>query len=264
MRHGKGCVSRRKRSGRKAARGYTNRVWPWGNAVEPYANTDADDDGYQNRLAPVGSFPKGKSYYGVMDMAGNVWEWTADWYSDVYYGYSSRAAKRPKKNPTGPEVGSWRVIRGGSWIDKIARCSTTFRFYFYPNLKTSFVGFRLAKTAEKNSEIIYTMLPKSSLQFHLLFSLILIGSAAAQSPIFVDVTEEAGIRFKHSNGKTDHKHIIETMGSGVVFFDYDSDGDADLYFVNSGNIPQAVSKREDRHNTEISSTEMMGMDGSWM
>ena len=82
------------------------------------------------------------------------------------------------------------------------------------------------------------MLPKSSLQFHLLFSLILIGSAAAQSPIFVDVTEETGIRFKHSNGKTDHKHIIETMGSGVVFFDYDSDGDADLYFVNSGNIPQ--------------------------
>ena len=59
------------------------------------------------------------------------------------------AAKRPKKNPTGPTVGSWRVIRGGSWIDTIARCSTTFRFYFYPNLKTSFVGFRLAKTAEK-------------------------------------------------------------------------------------------------------------------
>ena len=82
------------------------------------------------------------------------------------------------------------------------------------------------------------MLPKPFLQFYLLFSLILIGGSAAQSPIFVDVTEEAGIHFKHSNGKTDHKHIIETMGSGVVFFDYDSDGDADLYFVNSGNIPQ--------------------------
>ena len=68
---------------------------------------------------------------------------------------------------------------------------------------------------------------------------ILIGSAGAQPPVFVDVTEEAGIHFKHSNGKTEHKHIIETMGSGVVFFDYDTDGDADLYFVNSGNIPQA-------------------------
>ena len=137
----------------KAARGYTDRVWPWGNAVEPHANTAANDDGYENRLAPVGSFPKGKSYYGVMDMAGNVWEWTADWYSDVYYGYSTQATtKRPKKNPTGPDIGSWRVIRGGSWIDKIARCSTTFRFYLYPNLKTSFVGFRLAKTAEKTAK----------------------------------------------------------------------------------------------------------------
>ena len=134
----------------KAARGYTNRTWPWGNALEPYANTAAKDDGYENSLAPVGSFPKGKSYYGAMDMAGNVWEWTADWYSDVYYWHSSQAAtKRPKRNPTGPIVGSWRVIRGGSWIDTITRCSTTFRFYLYPNLKTSFVGFRLAKTAEK-------------------------------------------------------------------------------------------------------------------
>ena len=77
------------------------------------------------------------------------------------------------------------------------------------------------------------------LEMVLLLTFILIGSAAAQPPIFVDVTEEAGIHFKHSNGKTEHKHIIETMGSGVVFFDYDTDGDADLYFVNSGNIPQA-------------------------
>ena len=68
--------------------------------------------------------------------------------------------------------------------------------------------------------------------------LVSIGGGAAQPPIFVDVTEEAGIHFKHNSGKTEHKHIIETMGSGVVFFDYDADGDADLYFVNSGRIPQ--------------------------
>ena len=137
----------------KAARGYTNRIWPWGSAMEPHANTAATDDGYENRIAPVGSFPKGKSYYGAMDMAGNVWEWTADWYSDVYYWQSSQAAaKRPKKNPTGPAVGSWRVLRGGSWIDTITRCSNTFRFYLYPSLKTSFVGFRLAKSAEKTSK----------------------------------------------------------------------------------------------------------------
>ncbi len=130
----------------KAARGYTERTFPWGNALELYANSAEKNDGYENRLSPVGSFPKGKSFFGVMDMAGNVWEWTADWYSDVYYYHS------PKQNPTGPAAGSWRVVRGGSWIDRIARCSTTFRFYLYPTLKTSFVGFRLAKNAEKEGK----------------------------------------------------------------------------------------------------------------
>lgn len=127
----------------KAARGYSNNLWPWGNALKPNANTAEDNDGFDNRLAPVGSYPQGKSYFGAMDMAGNVWEWTADWYSDVYYFHS------PKQNPTGPTEGSWRVVRGGSWIDKLTRCGTTFRFYLYPTLKTSFVGFRLAKSVEK-------------------------------------------------------------------------------------------------------------------
>ena len=140
----------------KAARGYTDRTWPWGNAMEPYANTSAAEDGYENQLAPVGSFPRGKSYYGAMDMAGNVWEWTADWYSDVYYWRSlqanNNASRSAKRNPPGPDVGSWRVIRGGSYIDALPRCSTTFRFYLYPRLKTSFVGFRLAKTAEKTGQ----------------------------------------------------------------------------------------------------------------
>lgn len=68
----------------KAARGYTDRIWPWGNSMLPNANTSEKDDGFEDRIAPVGSYPKGKSYFGVMDMAGNVWEWTADWYSDVY------------------------------------------------------------------------------------------------------------------------------------------------------------------------------------
>ena len=81
----------------------------------------------------------------------------------------------------------------------------------------------------------------------LLLFLTFIGNAAAQPPVFVDVTEAAGIHFKHSNGKTEQKHIIETMGSGVVFFDYDTDGDADLYFVNSGNIPQARQDAQQAH-----------------
>lgn len=73
-----------------------------------------------------------------------------------------------------------------------------------------------------------------ALQIFLL--LLTIGNTIAASPTFTDVTETAGIQFRHNNGKTEHKHIIETMGSGVVFFDYDTDGDADLYFVNSGPV----------------------------
>ena len=85
--------------------------------------------------------------------------------------------------------------------------------------------------------------PKPLLQI-LTLLLLSIGSTAAQSATFVDVTAEAGIQFRHNNGKTEHKHIIETMGSGVVFFDYDTDGDADLYFVNSGNVPEEKADPE--------------------
>ena len=72
--------------------------------------------------------------------------------------------------------------------------------------------------------------------------LLTLGTTAAESPTFVDITEAVGIQFRHNNGKTEHKHIIETMGSGGVFFDYDTDGDADLYFVNSGTIPEETQK----------------------
>ncbi len=73
--------------------------------------------------------------------------------------------------------------------------------------------------------------------FTFLFLFIAVWTSAETLPVFVDVTEEAGIGFKHNNGKTEHKHIIETMGSGAVFFDYNADGNIDLYFVNSGTVP---------------------------
>ena len=101
----------------KAARwtgSYPN-VYPWGNAWDAercnnYYDTNPAGGGYARyQTAPVGSYPSGASPYGLQDMAGNVWEWVADWYSGSYYSVS------PSTDPQGPSSGSFRVLRGGSW-----------------------------------------------------------------------------------------------------------------------------------------------------
>ena len=135
----------------KAARGTDERIWPWGNAffvsirgANVHANVWNGKDGYDNVLAPVGNYPTGASPYGVFDMGGNVWEWVADWFSESYYHRS------PSRNPTGPEVGSRRVVRGGSWANgpQLARCMT--RMGHHPAIGTSFIGFRLAKDIDNS------------------------------------------------------------------------------------------------------------------
>ena len=144
----------------KAARGTDGRRFPWGNEldgtlmnygdaqcpVERWRDLDFDD-GYAY-VAPVGSYPKGASPYGVLDMAGNVWEWVADWYDDAYYGVS------PAQNPMGPESGTVRAQRGGSWYDGEASAwvNSLVRHQNPPTDRYEDVGFRCMVPAIKENE----------------------------------------------------------------------------------------------------------------
>jgi sulfatase modifying factor 1 len=124
----------------KAARGTDERRFPWGDEWHPdWVNMHNSKDGFEF-TAPVGSFPQNVSPYGAYDMAGNAWEWTADYHSEDYY------EKSPLKNPKGPETGIRRVMRGGSWSYDIPfYVSSTNRSDGRPWIAKKYVGFRCAK-----------------------------------------------------------------------------------------------------------------------
>jgi formylglycine-generating enzyme required for sulfatase activity/tRNA A-37 threonylcarbamoyl transferase component Bud32 len=126
-----------------AARGPEGFVYPWGDSWQPgLANCDEDDceDGFEY-TAPVGSFPEGASWVGALDMAGNVWEWVADWYDAEYY------ARSPRENPTGPEDGDYRVQRGGSWGNSVDVSRCGYRRWDDPWGRDFDWGFRCVRTS---------------------------------------------------------------------------------------------------------------------
>jgi formylglycine-generating enzyme required for sulfatase activity len=135
----------------KAARGTDGRIYPWGNDWDASKCANSVKT-RQKSTQVVGSYPTGASKYGCMDMAGNVWEWCADWYDPNYY------KKAPTKNPTGPLEGvpfeiagttyaGHRMLRGGSWLDdyNVAfRCAG--RYSLRSSYRYSDSGFRCART----------------------------------------------------------------------------------------------------------------------
>ena len=140
----------------KATRGTDGRIFPWGNqdvagdllnfmdrtfgirtnmSEDIRAQVDMTvDDGF-SLSAPVGTYPKGASPYGALDMAGNAWEWVADWYDETYY------ASAPSRNPTGPTSGQYRIWRGGAAAYQQSQARTAARFLIEADW-TYDVGFR--------------------------------------------------------------------------------------------------------------------------
>jgi formylglycine-generating enzyme required for sulfatase activity len=119
----------------RAARGDGGHVWPWGNEFD-----EAKCNIAGRGTTCVGSYPEGISPYGVMDCAGNVWEWCHDWFATDYYHNA------PLRDPRGPTDGEYYVVRGGSWYrGRRSACSvrTTARFRHYIACYT--FGFRVAR-----------------------------------------------------------------------------------------------------------------------
>jgi len=123
----------------KAARGTDGRRYPWGDVWDATLTNTLES----GRRGPVtiGSFLAGASPYGVLDLAGNVAEWVADYFDPAYYTYA------PDHNPTGPNKVLDHVLRGGSWDSPPKHAQTFFRdssHYAGPNPR---VGFRCAQSA---------------------------------------------------------------------------------------------------------------------
>lgn len=129
----------------RAARGDTTRTFPWGSMFNPHlcnfrygaGDEPAEPDGHSH-LAAVGSYPEGASPFGVLDMAGNAYEWTADYFGEDYYTTAERT------NPTGPTTGSARVLRGGSFRSPAFNLLVSRRAFVSEDTRDVELGFRCA------------------------------------------------------------------------------------------------------------------------
>ncbi len=141
----------------KGARGTDGRKYPWG-SMQPFVDIANYNrgvwvseavtlvgvaGGVEGMSVRHGLKEGGRSPYGLHHMAGNAAEWVADWYDREYY------AKSPEKNPTGPEKGEKKVIRGGSWSDLPVALRASARVSAEPDFQDRAIGFRCAMNAAR-------------------------------------------------------------------------------------------------------------------
>jgi len=156
----------------KAARGADGRRYPWGNEWDYSKANSASywtgrtvefasaaeweafwikgegariskEKGIKGEVltVPVGSFPQGASPYGLFDMAGNAGEWVQDWFDPNYY------KSAPLSDPSGPDKGAVKAMRGGSWLKPALSLRTSDRDWGTMDSRPSGTGFRCAKDA---------------------------------------------------------------------------------------------------------------------
>lgn len=127
-------------------------LWPWGDTWDK-DKCNSSESGF-GATTPVGMYPNGAhwvemqhaaSLQGVLDMVGNVWEWCADRYDDHFYEQCAQLGE--VRDPTGPESGTLRVLRGGSWFDQQRFCRAAVRGRGHAAVFFLFaVGFRVVRS----------------------------------------------------------------------------------------------------------------------
>ena len=124
----------------KTARGPDGNIYPWGKANPSctLANIGRCNPG----VTPVNGYAEGKSYYEALNLAGNVFEWVADWYNPTYYSIS------PTEDPTGPETGSFRSVRSTGLREDSYLAESARRFRFKPAEARNDLGFRCVVESE--------------------------------------------------------------------------------------------------------------------
>ncbi len=123
----------------KTAHGTDERPYPWGDLFVEGERCNSNN--MIGTTTQVNEFPDGRSFYGVWDMAGNVYEWCADYYDEEYYKHS------PQTNPPGAQGGQERVVRGGSFQETRAGLRCTHRIGAAETHSRDNIGFRCAMDA---------------------------------------------------------------------------------------------------------------------